>query len=373
MTLQICADPGPVRPFGKAEYAGRLATLAAKALRKGKLDALIISTEVNRYYLTGMECSNALLIISQGKPEFYTDSRYLEAAEKNLKFVKVEKLTKLREFLPQLAKKRKWKRIGYEGSISASTLQLYKDNFTAADEWIDAERYIQDMRSIKSARELDAIRTAVHTNDMIFSRLMPYVEPGVTEWSLRQKLAHLFIDHSHGEAFSPIICAAENASLCHHKPGLSKIRDNHEVLIDMGCDIQKYKSDMTRTFFFGKPPKKLLNIYKIVLDANLKAIAAIKPGIACGKIDTIARNYIKKYGYGRYFDHGLGHSVGLDIHETPGFARNNMTILKPGMTLTVEPGIYIPGFGGVRIEDMIAVTHKACEVLTTTPKKLLIL
>lgn len=364
---------GPIIPYNDSEYAGRLKALAAKVLHKEKLDAMIVSTDTNRYYLTGMECSNALIIISRGRPEFYTDFRYLEAAEKQLKFLKVGKIKKLAEFLPELSKGKKWKRVGYEGSISASTLQAFKDNLKDVKEWVDAEKHIKELRSIKSACELKTMRESVLTNDMIFERFLPYVKPGVTEWELRKKLAHLFIDHAHGEAFDPIVCAAENASRCHHKPGASKIRDNHGVLVDMGCRIGKYTSDMTRTFFFGKPPRKLLNIYKIVLDANLKAIAAIKPGRVCCDIDAVARKHITKHGYKKYFDHSLGHSLGLDIHELPGFGKDNKTVLKPGMAMTVEPGIYIPGLGGVRIEDVVVVTRKGCEVLTTTPKKLLIL
>ena len=360
----------PTEPFPADEYRARLAKLD-RQLRKDKLDAMLVVTDVNRLYLTGFQASNGLLLLRPGKrATFYTDFRYLEAARDQLGFLNVEKLGKAADQLGPLAKRGKWALVGYEGALPGARLQAFKDALPAVKEWRNAEGAVLDMRAIKSPRELAVLSVAVCTGDDAFDRFLRDVRPGLSEWEMRRMIRRKADDLSQGESFDCIVCVGANASRCHHHPGATVLKKNNELLVDMGVLVQGYHSDMTRTVFYGKPPKKFVEIYKVVLAANRAAIRAIRPGRKGKEIDAVARRIIEKAGYGKYFDHGLGHGVGLEIHERPAFSKTDETVLRPGMVMTVEPGIYIPGFGGVRIEDMVAVTRKGCTVLTQTPKKL---
>ena len=191
----------------------------------------------------------------------------------------------------------------------------------------------------------------------------------MTEYDIRRELRYWGDRYGQAQPFA-IVCAGSNASRCHHIPGERILRKNQELLIDTGAMVQGYLSDITRTFFFGRPSNKLREIYDIVLKANMKAISRIQAGKTCHEIDTAARSLITRAGYSKYFGHGLGHGVGLQIHENPFFSQKNKMKLKAGMIVTVEPGIYLPGIGGVRIEDMVLVKRNGCEVLTKTPKEL---
>ena len=363
----------PTTPFPSEEYAKRIERLS-KAVVRNKLDALFVLTDLNRLYLTGFAASNGILLLEPGEePVFYTDFRYLEMARTQIGFARIAKLTDLKKIFGPLAKRRKWRKVGYEGSLACARVTGLKEAMPAVEEWVDAEKHIMDLRAIKSPREQATLRCAVHTGDIVFENLLEEIEPGMTEWEIRGLLRELTDAFSQGEAFDCIIAVGANASKCHHHPSLRPLKPGQELLVDMGVRVEGYLSDMTRTVFYGKPSRKLADIYKTVLEANRKAIRAIRAGKTCGEIDAVARKIIGKSGHARHFGHGLGHGVGIEIHEQPRLAAKNTTVLKPGMVLTVEPGIYIPGVGGVRIEDMIIVRPNGCEVLTTTPKELLVL
>jgi Xaa-Pro aminopeptidase len=214
------------------------------------------------------------------------------------------------------------------------------------------------------------MRNAIRAADDILRHVMREIRPGMTEWEIRRLIRSWTDRLSQGESFPCIVCAGSNASRCHHHPSERPLRRGQELLLDLGAVVDGYHSDMTRTLFCGPPSRKLREIYGIVLKANLAAVSVIRAGKKCGAVDAVARRIIEKAGYGKYFGHGLGHSVGLAIHEWPGFTADCQAILKPGMILTVEPGIYLPGVGGVRIEDMILVRRGGCEVLTRTPRTL---
>ena len=358
----------PTVPFPPGEYEGRFRRLTQR-LRKDKLDAMFVLGESNRYYLTGFGSSAGVTVLEPGEqPSFFTDFRYLESARKQLAFLHVAKAGKWPEQFGRLAGRRRWKRVGYEGSLPAVRLKDLQAAMPQVGEWVEAEQHLRELRAIKSERELDVLRLAARMNDELLRRVLEEVHPGQTEWEIRRLLRSWVDRLGQRESFDCIVCAGANASKCHHHPSDSVLRNNMALLLDHGITVQSYRSDMTRTVFYGKPHPLVKKIHGIVLDANQRAIRAIRAGKSCGAIDAIARNVIEKAGYGKYFDHGVGHSLGIDIHEFPSFSRKAKPVLQPGMVLTVEPGIYLPGVGGVRIEDVVIVREDGCEVITASPR-----
>lgn len=367
--------PAADLPFG--EFAARLKRLEAFRERSG-LDAVLLLTEegaahaiANLYYFTGLVCDNGALLLERGRPPaFRTDPRYLVMARRKAPALDNAPIWPAsREQDALAAKGRGWRRIGYEGSISARRFLALRDALPAA-EWVDVSRTLGEMRSVKSPAEQDAMRRAAARNDELLASLLRRAAPGATEWALRA-FARAETDRlGQGEAFDTIVCFGENAAECHHVPDASVLRDGRPMLVDLGIRLDHYCSDMTRCAFFGKPTALYREIHRIVHDANRAAIRAIRPGLPCGEIDAVARGLIERAGYGEAFCHSLGHGVGLEIHESPGFHPGCETILEPGMVITVEPGIYLPGELGIRLEDLVLVTETGCEILSQTPHDL---
>jgi Xaa-Pro aminopeptidase len=359
----------PAHSLPATEFIKRLRAAVAYR-KKEKLDALVIATEVNRYYFTGFCASNGILLITKDDPVFYTDFRYFTAAKRELPFLKVKLLWKgPAEPKAFGALGKAWKRIGFEGSLPSERLLKWKDIFASA-EFVNVTEAIGTMRSIKSPAEQRVIRAAIRAGDAVFAAVRSQLVPGMTEWDVRNLIRRGADFCGQGESFEAIVCVGAHGAECHHHTDETPLRANTPVLIDMGVLKDHYCSDMTRSFCLGKASAEFKKIYKIVLEANRKAIRAIRPGKKCKEIDAVARQHIAKAGYAKYFDHSLGHSLGLEIHEIPNFSTSCETILKPGMIITVEPGIYLPGRFGIRIEDVILVTRTGCEVLTQTPKEL---
>lgn len=364
----------PTEPFPAAEYAGRLRRLL-RALASRRIDAAIVVGEVNRAYLTGVEAGNGILVVDpRARPVLHTDFRYLEAARTQLGFAGVAMLRKPAERVGAASRRKEWRKAAYEGGvISAARLDAFRKALPGVTEWVNLDEILAGQRAVKSPREIAVLRAAVDANDEAFARILADVRPGLSEWEIRRLARRHLDDVSQGEAFDTIAAVGANSSRCHHHPGPAVLRHGMPLLLDMGAVVQGYRSDMTRTLFCGPPSARMRRIYRVVLRAQKAAIRAIRPGRICGQIDAVARGIIARAGYAKRFDHGLGHAVGLQVHERPAFARGQTAVLKPGMVLTVEPGIYIPGLGGVRIEDIVLVTRRGCEILTKTPKTLAIL
>ena len=223
---------------------------------------------------------------------------------------------------------------------------------------------------IKDAGEIALIKKSASLSDRVLKKVIKELKPGVTEKETAAKI-HYLIESGGAESFSfPCIVAfGSNSALPHHSPGKTKLKKNDIALIDMGSRFDGYCSDITRTTLLGNVPSKAKEIYRIVKEAQAAALGSIRPGIHCSEIDGIARKIIADAGYGEFFNHNLGHSLGLVVHERPSFAVNDNTVLKPGMLMTVEPGIYIDGLGGVRIEDLILVTEKGHKMISRTPRQ----
>ena len=358
----------PAQNLAQSEFAARAKRING-IMKRLKLDALFIQSEVNRYYFTGLITSNGMILAERGEePLFFTDFRYLTVAKKELRCMPSKELWSGKDEKGVLyGFGSGWKRVGYEGSMSAARHNKFREALPDA-EWIDIQPEILKLRSVKSAAECKAIRRACATNDIMLETVLNKVEIGMTEWEISSLIRQEAEVLGQGEAFDSIVCVGRNGAECHHHPDNTVLRRDKLLLTDLGVKVDHYCSDMTRTTFFGKPTALYKKIYKIVLNANRKAISKIKPGVTCGKIDKVARDYIKRAGYGKYFGHGLGHGLGLEVHESPRFSLIDKTELKPGMVLTVEPGIYLPGRVGIRVEDVVLVTRTGCEILSNADR-----
>ncbi len=343
------------------------------------LDALLIGSEANRRYLSGFTGSNAMLYISLKKLMLVTDFRYLEQVAKEAPdFTCVDQGQKgLLATTVACAEEEGVKRIGFEAQHTTYSNYLELSRH-AAFEWVPTTKSVELLRQIKDEDELEKLRKAEAIGDLAFKEVIPFIEAnwkrGLSENEITLHLEQSMRRHgASGLSFSAIVAAGAKSSLCHAQPGEETLQAGDFVVMDFGCIYEGYCSDMTRTIVIGEASEKHLKIYEIVLRAQKAALAAIRPGMKGSEVDAVARNIIKEAGYGEYFGHGLGHSVGIEIHENPRFSVAEMQEIKPGMVLTVEPGIYLPGFGGVRIEDMVVVTETGIENFTHSPKDLIII
>lgn len=344
-----------------------------KAMATADLDAVFLYSEINRTYFTGLHTSNGLLLIErQGMPIFYTDFRYIEVANRSLQGIEVRTFKPAAEQNKEYASMASaWKKVGYEGSLTVAQFLPLQEALAHAT-WENANSIIATIRGVKSASEIEILRRSAAANDELLADLLKTFKPGMSEVEMQRIFRTKVAERGIQESFEPILCAGVNAVECHHHPDGTILQPESELLIDMGVLVDGYCSDMTRTIYYGTPTPRFKEIHDIVLEANQAVIAQVKPGMRCCDVDTIARDIIKKYGYGDYFGHSLGHSVGLEIHEMPAFGQNCTTVLEPGMVLTDEPGIYISGDVGVRIEDLLVITETGCEVLSHTPHEIVI-
>ena len=359
--------PSPAIDLPFPEFEKRLKKLQ-EYQKSANLDAIFILSEVNLYYFTGLVCDNGVLVLKKGEePVFYTDFRYIIMAQRKAPGLKSELLWAPRDEQDILSAAGKdWGRIGYEGAISAKRYLKLHDALPKA-EWTDISEDIMTFRSIKSEAEQKLMRLAIQRNDEMFQNLIKHIKIGMTEWEMRNFVRGETDRLGQGEAFATIACVGKNAAECHHEPDETVLENGQSILIDQGVRVNHYCSDMTRCAFFGEPTPIYKELHKIVHEANRKAMAAVKPGVPCCDIHEIARSVIDKAGYGNNFGHALGHSVGLEIHENPNFSPNCKTLAQAGMLITIEPGIYLPGEIGIRLEDMILVTETGCELLSQTP------
>ena len=343
---------------------------------KKKVDGFLVSNLNNLYYLTGFD-GEGLALITPEENLLFTDSRYTEQAEKESPQFKImtDKAGKKNARIDALNKtmeKHKIKKLTFEGDfLNYNDFKKYEKYFSI--ELVDGKKAIEKLRIIKDKTEIMKIRKACQIITETLKEVMEMIEPGLRELDIANELAYTMRKKGAlGEAFQAIVISGERTSLPHGKPSEKKIEEGELITIDTGANYQKYNSDITRTFIMGKENEKQKEIYQIVFDAQRTALESVKPGIKCSELDKIARDIIKDKGYGKYFGHGLGHGVGLDIHESPRVSPNDTTILEPGMIITIEPGIYLSGIGGVRIEDTVLVTEDSYEVLTWFPKEMTI-
>ena len=343
-----------------------------------RFDALLVSHLPNIRYLCGFTGSAGLLLIQESGSVFFTDVRYDTQAHEEVKAAKVfiARKASLAPLGELLAKRRKRGRGWVLGIESEHFTVLEKKRLAeltpSAVRLKDAPSIVERFRMVKDEVEIGLIRNAVKLGARIFERGLEVLRPGVKEVDVA---AEMELAARRGGAdrmsFDTIIASGARSALPHGRASLQPIRRGAFVVCDFGVILSGYCSDQTRTVWVGPVPEDARRSYEAVREAQLAAVEAVRPGIAVGEVDGAARKVLRNAGLGRYFTHSTGHGVGLEIHESPRVATGQQEVLKPGMVITIEPGVYFPGKWGVRIEDMVAITARGCEVLTPTSKQLL--
>jgi Xaa-Pro aminopeptidase len=341
-------------------------------LRRKKLSGLIIEGRENSFYLSGFPCTASLILVTQKGAWFFTDSRYYTLAARQIAHMEVV-LAVQRAFtqVADVARKQNVRKLGFEESAAYSQVKAMEQSFDWA-ELIAAGSILRDLRLVKSKEEQNVIARNQRLNQKILKAALTNVKPGQRETDVRNFILRLMIDLDCEEAFSTILAAGPNSANPHAVPGKGKVRPGELLLFDMGVKKDHYMSDMTRTVAVGeKLNPKCEEIYEVVRLAQAAGLRELGPGMPCKQVDAAARNVIVAAGYGDFFGHGLGHGVGLEIHEGPTLNPRSSDVLQPGMDVTVEPGIYLPEIGGVRIEDLCVITENGYQNLTSISKQLL--
>lgn len=345
-------------------------------MEQNAIDAAVIAENNNRRYYSCFTGTDAYLLILADTKYLITDFRYIEQAKAQCPGYEIIEASgsKAFEFFKHASVNAGAKRIWFEDSTL--TYKEYSDIKAALDtlELIPDSGSISKPRILKTKEEVNNIRKAAQLADKGFLHILSFIRPDVTERDIALELEfYLRKNGSEGLAFPIIAASGPNGALPHAEPADAKLQYGSLITLDFGCIINGYCSDMTRTVALGEPSDKLKEIYNIVLEAQEKALNFLKPGISGVEVDKQAREHIASFGYGDYFGHGLGHGVGLNVHEAPRLSPKGDTILEPGMVVSVEPGIYIPGLGGVRIEDIVVITENGCDNLVSSRKDLLVL
>lgn len=331
------------------------------------------SDVANLYYLTGFRPSLGALIVAEKEEVFLTDSRYIEAAREKLKgdfeireLGAEDRIEEVGKHLEEM----NLKKAGVDAErISLSDYRTLQKK-AGENRFDELEGTITELRKIKDENEIELQAKAAKITDRALRKTIESTEAGATEKEVASKLEEfLKKEGAESVAFGPIVASGVKSSRPHAKAGSKKLREGELLLIDVGAKIEGYSSDMTRTFCLGEPTPKQKKIYRTVLKAQKKALKALEPGKQASDLDRIARDLIKEAGYGDNFGHGLGHGVGLEVHEKPGLSPKSDSVLEPGMIVTVEPGIYLSDWGGVRIEDMVVLTSDGNRKLSGFPKE----
>jgi Xaa-Pro aminopeptidase len=354
----------------------RLTRLRAE-LRGAGLEAALIGEPANRTYLSGFTGSTGWLLITQSEALFAADSRYwgrvgLECPGFELVKFGVGGGSFSAEGLPRLLERAGARQVAFEADhVTYAEAQAWMGNNSQV-EWVPLQGLVRPMRAVKDPPEIATLRAAVALADEALAAALVQVRPGMTERELAWLIESNLRTHGAEDvAFDTIVGAGPNGAQPHHNTGEARLMEGEPVVIDMGARLRGYHSDLTRTICLGQPrdPERFWNVYNTVLRAQIAAEAGLQPGMTGHQADALARDVIVAAGYGEYFGHGLGHGVGLAIHEDPFFRPAGQAQIKPGNVVTVEPGIYLPDWGGVRIEDIVLITDNGAELLTKAPKQ----
>lgn len=342
-------------------------------------DAMLITSPHNLRYLTGFTGSNGMAIVTASATYFFTDPRYqFQAAQEVTANVRSLR-GPLQDYAIRKVTKRKWKRLGIEPDhLTVGQMEVLKSKAPRWQLFLPRGGVVEKMRMVKSAGELASIRQSVETNSRALEASLRRLKIGMTEAELAAEIEYQMRKlGAEKPSFDTIVAAGARSALPHASPSRAAIQRG-VLLVDMGAFENGYASDMTRTFFVESASREMSRIYRAVLEAQLAAIDAVRPGVAASSIDRAARDVLKAHGLAKAFMHSTGHGLGLEIHEPPRLGKrrpgaDEETKLEAGMAITVEPGAYLEGVGGVRIEDTVVVTANGCEVLTPTPKELLVI
>ena len=348
--------------------------IAAELKGRG-LNAMLITSEPGEFYAVGFHGEGAALI-TPDKTWYYTDSRYIEAAQQQITGAQVAQLPKgvrYRDLVGDLVKEAGVSRLGFEEQyMSVSSHTAWTKAVEA--QFVPASELLTTLRQVKDAGELAAMREAQRVTDEALLEILNFIKPGLTESEVAARLTYIMARKgAERNSFDPIVACGANGSKPHAVPGPAVIQSGQFVTMDFGCVVHGYCSDMTRTVAVGQPTEEMELVYNTVLRAQLAGIAAAHAGVTGKEVHEAGAKVIADAGYGEYFGHGFGHSLGIEIHENPGFHLRNDKPIPAGALLSAEPGIYLPGKFGVRIEDVIMLTEGGCIDITHSPKQLIIL
>ena len=339
-------------------------------------DAILLTSRYNRMYAAEFDIAEGVAVVSAQGARYFTDSRYIESAQKNLKgfeLVEIGLNNPMMQALKTTLDKFGVETLGFEDEyLTVAELNGFEAALPA--KFVPLQKEINAFRASKEDWELARMRKAQEITDRAFTEVCTRIHTGMTEKELEAELLYRLYKHgAEGPSFDPIVVSGPNTSLPHGVPGERKLEFGDFITMDFGCIYGGYCSDMTRTVALGFVSEEMDKVYKTVLKAQLAGIAATKAGVAGRDIDGAARKIIADAGYGDYFGHGYGHSLGILIHEAPNANTRNDQPMPAGAVVSAEPGIYLPGKFGVRIEDVTVITETGCEVLTKSPKNLIIL
>ena len=347
----------------------------SRVLEEYGLDAMLVTSEPGERYALGFHGEGWLLVDRQGA-HYSTDGRYIEAAQSRVKGTQISLISPEKGHLPlarDYIRARNLEKVGFEsGYMSVDQYQRIRDALPC--QLVPAQKLLTGLRASKDEAELSAMRRAQEITDQAFREILNYIRPGMTEQQVAARLVYELLRRG-GErvSFDPIVAAGANGSMPHAVPGETVIEAGMFVTMDFGCVWGGYCSDMTRTVAVGQPTEEMEKVYHTVLQAQKAGIAAARAGVTGSEIDAAARQVIAEAGYGEYFTHSFGHSLGLEIHEAPNASPSQQEVMPAGAVVSAEPGIYLPGRFGVRIEDVLVLREGGCEDLTRSPKDLIVL
>jgi Xaa-Pro aminopeptidase len=349
-------------------YAERIAAVREEIESRG-VDALLIQSRTDQFYLTGFTGEDGGLLLTPRQVVLLTDSRFDESADRKAPYAKkIIRKSRGPAETAKIIRRHKLAVIGYDPHV----MSVYE--FTALKKELSGVKLrplsgiCDTLRQAKTDSEVDAISHAVVIAEQAFKATLKFIRPGRSEQEVAAKLDYEMRRRgATGSAFGPIVASGPNASLPHHEPGSRLLEANEGILIDWGARADWYVSDLTRMVWLGRIPPRMRKICDVVTEALAAGIDAVVPGKAGRQVDAAARKVITNAGFGKQFGHALGHGIGLMVHESPRLAKTSEDELEPGMVVTIEPGIYLPGVGGVRLEEDVLVTESGCEVLSTLP------
>ncbi len=357
-----------------AANGDRIERVREEMMMRG-LDALIVSSIVNIRYLTGFTGSNAVLVITKRSAVFLSDIRYMHQAQQEIQNCSRILITKTGLYEEASRKKllHASHKIGFESNqVTYAQYRTLRKLFPAAS-FASTSDIVEEVMVSKDDRELELIRRAVGISDHVFREILSMVRPGVCELDIAAEIS--FQHKSLGaerDAFETIVASGERSALPHARASGKKIKHGELVTLDFGCVVGGYHSDITRTIVVGKANVRIRKMYDAVREAQQEAINAAKSGMWARDLDAVARKSIVRRGFGNFFNHALGHGLGLHVHERPKVSHQSTERLRNGTVITIEPGVYIPEYGGVRIEDDVVVTDTGCVVLNEAPKDLIV-
>ena len=347
----------------------------AGKLKEHGLDAMLILSQAGERYAVGFH-GEGLTLVSKTGCWYFTDSRYIEAANREIADTHIDCVgggRSHRTLAAQVIREQGMKRVGFESDhVSVDALGRYEQELPCT--LIAAPGLLHELRAAKDEQELERMRRSQAITDRVFANVLDFIRPGMTEREVAARIVYeLMRLGATRPSFDPIVAAGANGSMPHAVPGDTVIEKGMFVTMDFGGVYEGYCSDMTRTIAMGQPTDEMRLVYDTVLRAQKAGLAAAKAGVPGSEVDRAARAVIEQEGYGEYFGHSLGHSLGLEIHESPNFSPSEQTVMPVGAVVSCEPGIYLPGRFGVRIEDVVILREDGCEDITASPKDLIVL